>query len=229
MGNPLNALSVRKMVLAISFAIIFLAAFNMPSVLDLANNLVLYLPLYVLISIPDVVLYGEEENMHEIKFIHLKHKMREFLTQLGITILGYTLMVLAISGAYILISGEGFRQGVTLGVITINALTSAMMVGLVTLLTAVLTRNKSLSYTVGFAYWIYWNLNSGSASPMNPFTFIADPNEWSSTIGVQVALLALLTVAIAYLNSKTPYFGKEKLNKLKLKMPSSWRPTAKAS
>lgn len=209
----------QKLILAASFAIIFLFAFNMPTILDLANNLILYYPLYALISLPDLILYGEEENMHEIRFIHLKHKILDFFRHLANTILAFAVMIVVISIAYTLIFGESFRQGVKLDTVVINTLSSSMLIGIVVLLCAVILRNKSATYIIGFAFWIYWNVNSGSSSVLNPFTFIADPNEWASVVLPQTIFIIVAMFLIAFLNSKSPYLGQEVFNRIRMMMP----------
>ncbi|MDO5746463.1 MAG: hypothetical protein Q4P66_02210 [Actinomycetaceae bacterium] len=156
--------------------------------------------------------------MHEMKYIHLKHKIIDFLWQLATVTFGYAVMIVVIAFAYTVVFGEDFRHGVTLDTVLFYTLSSSMSIGSVVLLSAVIFRHKSISYIIGFTVWAYWNVNSSSTSFLNPFTFIADPNEWQSVVIVQLALFLVMVFFIAFLNTKSPSLSREALNRIRLKI-----------
>ena len=199
----------RNLSIALAFTIVFLFGFNMGSMLDFTNNMVMYFPLYVLISIPEIIIHGEEEGMKEIKFTQLRNKVKEFFVWLGTKLVVFAILISCIALLFLLIKDANFKQGIDYKMYLINVLSAAMLVGAIGLLTAVIFRNRGAVYVVGFLFWIYWNINYDRLSPLNPFLFIADPIECMKYIPLQWVYIVLLLLLTCWFNTKTPYFFKE--------------------
>lgn len=199
----------RNLSIALVFTIVFLFGFNMRSILDFTNNMVMYFPLYVLISIPEIIIHGEEEGMKEIKFIQLRNKVKEFFVWLGTKLVVFAILISCIAFVFFLLKDATFKQGIDYKMYLINVLSSSMLVGAIGLLAAVIFRNRGAVYVAGFFCWIYWNINYDHPSPLNPFLFVADPIDCMKYIPFQWIIIALLLLLTCWLNTKTPYFFKE--------------------
>jgi len=199
----------RNISVALVFTIVFIFGFNMRSILDFTNNMVMYFPLYVLISIPEIIMHGEEEGMKEIKFIQQRSKVKEFFAWLGMKLVLFAILISCIAFIFFLLRDVSFRQGIDYKMYLISVLSASMLVGAIGLLTAVILRNRGAVYVVGFLCWIYWNINYDRLSPLNPFLFIADPIDCMKYIPLQWVIIALLLLLTCWFNTKTPYLFKE--------------------
>ena len=208
-GLVIKNLRLRNLNIALVFTIIFLFGFNMSSILDFTNNMVMYFPLYALISIPEIVLYGDEEGMKEIKFVQERRKVKKFFIWLGMKVVFFTMLMTCVAFAFLSFSDTSFRQGVGYETYLIHVLSASMLVGAIGLLSAVIFRNRGAVYAVGFLFWIYWNIHFDHLSPLNPFLFIANPIDCLEWIPLQWGLIVLLLSLTCWLNTKTPYFLKE--------------------
>ena len=208
----------RNLSIAFVFTIVLLFGFYMNTILDFTNNMVMYFPLYVLISIPEVIMHGEEEGMKEIKFIQLRNKFKEFFIWIGTKLVAFAMLVSCIAFLFFLLTDLSFRQGVDYKIYLITVLSSSMTIGAIGLLSAVIFRNRGAVYVAGFFYWIYWNIHNDNLSPLNPFLFIADPIDCVNYIPFQWVIIALLLLLTCWLNTKTPYYFADLSNKALLRL-----------
>ena len=205
----LKNISPNNLIIALAFTIVFLFGFNMNTILDLTNNMVMYFPLYVLISIPEIIMHGEEEGMKEIKFIQLRSKCKEFLIWIGMKLIAFAILASCIAFVFIFLKDVSFKQGIDYKMYLITVLSSSMIIGAIGLISAVIFRNRGAVYVTGFFYWIYWNINYDNLFPLNPFLFVGDPIDCVKYIPFQWTIIAILLLLTCRLNTKTPYYFKE--------------------
>ncbi len=199
-------LNLQYFAFLIVYSLLILFAFNIKSVLDFINVSVMYLPLYFIITVPNYNTKINEIGMIEIEYIQNRNKSLNYFKCVIVDLFSIIVIIAVHLGLYVIFYKMNFNSSVSIYDYILYTYLSILLFVSFAYFMSTLTFSKSIAVFVCSIFWIYFMINIDSASILNPFFYVGNPNSPQLYFYAQSIISIGFILLTGYLKSKSPYF-----------------------
>lgn len=206
-----------KWLICLVFVCIIPIAMYVPTYFDFVNLSTLYLPFVSIVLFSDIAILDKVNHTEEIVYLAGRKKVHLFLQRYLLS-LGLLIIYLILANEIFQVLHH-FRGNVTVEPITLflylaSASGGSLLIGGVAMTISTLINNVYIGYAIASIYWLYWNVNCTTVTPLNPFPFLANPTSYEIPLIILFLIAVVLVIFTCMFVGKSPFYLADKWRKL---------------